>query len=234
MAIIVKGEKIASQILQKTTQKIKVLRKKGIIPCLGVILVGQNKISEIYINKKRTVCDQVGVKFILKKYSSKISTSKLIQKIREFQEKEKLSGLIVQLPLPKKIDSNKVLNTIKPELDVDYLTERNLGKLISRNYQIEPPTAGAILEILRYYKIGLKGKKVVLIGAGFLVGRPLSNLLLYKGATLMVCNKETKNLNEIIKQADILITGVGKRNLVRGSMLKKGIIIVDAGISFYR
>lgn len=233
MTIIVDGNKIAFQILKRVARQLKILKKKKIIPKLGVILVGKNKASEIYVRKKALACQQVGVDFILKKYPTKITTDKLIEEIKKIQ-KEKLSGLVVQLPLPKQINSHKVLQQINPEIDVDYLTEKNLGKLISGNYQMEPPSAGSILEILKYYKVKLAGKKIVLVGSGPLIGRPLFNLLLLKEATLIVCNKKTKNLAEMVKQADVLITGVGKRNLIRGWMLKRGVKIIDAGISFYK
>lgn len=234
MAIIVNGNKIASQILQKLAQQVKILKKKKITPSLGVILVGQDKPSQTYVRKKGEACQKIGVKFVLKKYPANISTDKLINQLKIIQRKEKLTGLIIQLPLPKHIKTNKVLEYLNPALDVDYLTETNLGKLISGNYELEPPTAGAILEILRYYKVNLIGKRVVLIGAGPLVGRPLANLLFLHRATVTVCNSATKNIREITRKADILISGVGKYNLIRGSMIKKGAKVIDAGVSFYQ
>lgn len=234
MAMIVDGSKIANKILIEITERAANLKKKKIFPKLGIILVGKDRASEVYVEKKAEACRRVGVDFILKKYSVEITTDQLIKEVENIQKKEKLSGLIIQLPLPKKINTQVVLNHIKPAIDVDYLTEKKLGTLISGYYQIEPPTPGAILEIFKHYHIKLDGQKIVLVGAGALIGRPLFNLLLFKKATVMVCNNKTKNLGQIIKQADILITGVGKRNLVKGSMLKNGVKIIDGGISFFK
>lgn len=234
MATIVNGSKIANQILNKLASQVKILKKKKISPYLGVILVGDDKPSHTYVRKKGEACQRIGIKFILKKYPAKISTEKLANQLKMVQKKEKLTGLIIQMPLPKQIDTNKVLKYLDPKIDVDCLTEENLGKLISGGYRFEPPTPGAILEVLRYHRVELVGKRVVLIGAGSLIGRPLANLLMLKRATVTVCNSATKNLKEITKQVDILITGVGKYNLVRGTMVKKGAKVVDAGVSFYQ
>lgn len=234
MATIVNGSKIANQILDKLASQVKILKKKKISPYLGVILVGDDKPSHTYVRKKGEACQKIGVNFILKKYPAKITTEKLINQLKSIQKKEKLTGLIIQMPLPKQIDTNKVLKYLDPKIDVDCLTEENLGKLISGSYQLEPPTPGAILEVLKYHRVDLVGKRVVLIGAGSLIGRPLANLLMLQRATVTVCNSATNNLKEITKQADILITGVGKYNLVRGTMVKKGAKVVDAGVSFYQ
>lgn len=234
MAIVVNGNKIASQILRRLAQQVIILKKKKINPKLGVILVGQDRPSQTYVKKKEEACQQVGIDFILRKYSTRISTKKLINELKKIQKENKLTGLIVQLPLPKHINTNDVLQYIDPRIDVDCLNETNLGRLISGSYQIEPPTPGAILEILRFYKINFISKKIVLVGAGSLIGRPLANLLFLQQATVTVCNKTTKNIKKITREADILISGVGKYNLIRGSMVKKGVKVIDAGVSFYR
>lgn len=234
MAIIVNGNKIATQILRRLAQQVKILKKKKIFPKLGIFLVGQDKPSLVYVKKKEEGCRSVGIDFILKKYPTNISKKKLINEIKKIQKKEKLSGLIVQLPLPKYLNGGEILAQIDSQIDVDYLTETNLGKLISGRYQEEPPTPGAILEILRYYRVKLVGKKVVLVGAGSLIGRPLANLLFFQQATVIVCNRSTKNLKELTKKADVLITGVGQYNLIRGSMVKKRVKVIDAGVCFHQ
>lgn len=233
MAIVVNGNKIASQILERLAQQVKILKKKKIRPCLGVILVGQDGPSLTYVKKKGEACQRIGVGFVLRKYPVSISTDKLIDQLKKIQKKEKLTGLIIQLPLPKHIKTNKVLEYLNPKIDIDCLTEKNLGKLVSGNYELEPPTPGAILEILRYHQVNLVGKRVVLIGAGSLIGRPLANLLFLLRATVTVCNSATKNIKEITKKADIIISGVGKYNLIQGSMVKKGVKVIDGGVSFY-
>ena len=232
MNTIVNGKKVSSNILKKLKIKVGQLKEHNIIPKLAVVLVGDNKPSQTYVRKKKEASDGIGVKFYLHHYPDNISTASLIQEIKKIQSKRNLSGLIVQLPLPKNIETEKVLNQIDPEIDVDYLTFTNLGKLITGENELIPPTPGAVLEILKYYKIKLDNKYVVLIGRGKLIGRPLANLFLHKPVTLSVCNSTTKNLVEFTKKADIIVTGVGKYNLVTGEMIKKGACVIDTGVCF--
>ncbi|MFA7663057.1 MAG: bifunctional 5,10-methylenetetrahydrofolate dehydrogenase/5,10-methenyltetrahydrofolate cyclohydrolase [Patescibacteria group bacterium] len=232
MTQIVDGNKIAEQILNRVTKKVAQLKLKKNTPKLGVILVGNDQASLTYVEKKSQACQRVGIDFVLEKFSANISTLDLVAKIKNFQKKNKLSGLIIQLPLPKKINKAEVLNAIKPEIDVDCLTEANLGKLVSGTFDFVPPTPDAILEILKVYKIDLAGKNVVLVGAGELIGRPLANILIHQKATVMVTRQSTQELTKILKLADIVITGVGKPNLITGKMLKGGCVVIDAGISF--
>ena len=169
---------------------------------------------------------------MLKKYEESITEEELIKAIEDTQRNENLTGLIVQLPLPKHIDASRVIKHIKPEIDVDCLTSANLGKLITGDYCIEPPTPGAILEILKNHDIELKGKNVVLMGTGTLIGRPLANLLFHAQASVSTCNSSTKNPEELTRKADIIISGVGKHNLITGDMIKKGAVVIDAGVCF--
>lgn len=228
MMRIVNGNQIAGQILKKLSLRIKAQKLK---PHLAVVLVGTNPASLTYVRKKLESAMSIGVKCSLFKFSTHISTANLISQIRRIQ-KQKLSGIIVQLPLPKTIDKRKVLNQLNPELDVDYLSWEALGKLVIGENPLVPPTPGAILEVLKYYKVPLAGKHIVLVGQGDLIGKPLANLLLQMPVTLTVCSLGTKNLSFFTKQADILITGVGQANLIRGNMVKRGVVVIDAGVSF--
>lgn len=227
MATIVNGHRIASQIYSR------IKRQRGVKAKLGVVLVGNHKPSQTYVRKKGEAAERCGVGFVLVHLPSRISTQQLITEVKRLQQpKFGLTGLIVQLPLPKQINTGKVLESISPSIDVDCLTQTSLGKLITGSYWIEPPTPGAILEILRYHKIPLVGAKVVLIGAGSLVGRPLANMLFHEQATVSVLNRSTKNLAHYTKTADIIITGVGKSNILTGAMIKPGAVVIDAGVSF--
>jgi len=233
MATIVNGPKIATSIYKRLEKKVSNLKKLKITPKLGVILVGSDKPSQTYVRRKGQSAQKIGLDFILKVYPASISAVKLISEIEKLQKsKNKLTGLIVQLPLPKKINTGKVLESVDPKLDVDCLTQKNLGKLLTGSYNIEPPTPGAILEILKYHKVNLVGAKVCMVGAGQLIGRPLTNLLMHKQATVTVCNQYTKNLEKYTLEADVVITGVGKHNLLKGSMIKKGAVVIDAGVCF--
>ena len=233
MAKIVSGKEIAQAIYKRLEKKVAILKQKHITPKLGVVLVGGDLPSQTYVRRKGQAAANLKIDFLLKKFPASISTASLIKEINKLQQKKyKLTGLIVQLPLPKKINTGKILEAVNAKIDVDCLTQVNLGKLITGTYRVKPPTPDAILEILKYHQINLKGANVVIVGAGHLIGRPLTNLLFHEFATITVCNIFTKNLSAITKQADIIITGVGKYNLLTGKMIKKGAVVIDAGVSF--
>jgi len=225
---IVNGREIADKILHRLKEQLERTRIK---PRLAVVLVGVNPASETYVRRKQAAAIAIGMKFSLYKFPESIGTKELLGEIDQIQ-KEDLSGIIVQLPLPKGIDKKAILNRLNPELDVDYLSWESLGKLVIGENNLIPPTPGAILEILNYYKVPLKGKHVVLVGQGDLIGKPLANLLLQLPVTMTVCSKQTKDLGFYTKQADILVSGVGKYDLIRGNMVKKGAVVIDAGVSF--
>jgi methylenetetrahydrofolate dehydrogenase (NADP+)/methenyltetrahydrofolate cyclohydrolase len=225
---IINGKKIAENILKKL--KTEVSRAKS-VPVLAVVLVGDDKPSATYIRNKEAAAKAVGIKFLLYKFPASISEEQLIGKIRGIQN-QALDGIIIQLPLPRKFDKKKVLNELKPQIDVDCLSWVSLGKLVIADNHLVPPSPGAVLEILKFHKINLTGKHVVLVGQGDLIGKPLTNILIHMPVTLTTCNKETRNLGKITREADILITGVGKKNLITGDMVKKGAVVIDAGVSF--
>lgn len=233
MAIVVDGHAIANSIYKRLQKEVPLLQKQGSAPKLGVILVGNDKPSQTYVRKKGQAAEKIGVGFLLKTYPAKITTQQLISEIKKLQQpRHKLTGLIVQLPLPAHIKTGKVLEALHPAIDVDCLTQTNLGKLLTGSYWIEPPTPGAIISILKHHKVSLKGKKVAIIGAGPLVGKPLANMLIWEHATVSVLNRLTPSLIEYTKTADIIITGVGKPNLLTASMIRKDAVVIDAGVSF--
>jgi len=226
--IIVDGKKIASGILDRLAAEVRGMKRK---PVLAVVLVGDDKPSIAYVRNKQQAAQKVGIKFLLYKFSASISEEELIRKIRGIQL-QTLDGIIVQLPLPPKFDKKKVLNQLNPDIDVDCLSWVSLGKLVIHDNNLVPPSPAAVLEIFKYYKIQLKGKHLVLVGQGDLIGKPLTNILIHMPVTLTTCNKETRNLSSITKQADILITGVGKYNLIKAPMVKTSAVVIDAGVSF--
>ena len=228
MPIIVDGKIIADKILARLKRTVSKMPAK---PYLAVVLVGQDAASMTYVRKKQAAARGIGVRFALYEYPQSISTFSLVRNLKQIQSRP-LSGIIVQLPLPPGIDKQAVLNALKPSLDVDYLSWESLGKLVIGENRLVPPTPGAILEILKQYKISLQGQHVVLVGAGNLIGKPLANILIQLPLTLTVCSKESKNLTQLTRQADILITGAGQAQLIRGSMVKKGAVVIDAGVSF--
>ncbi|MBI5222726.1 MAG: bifunctional 5,10-methylenetetrahydrofolate dehydrogenase/5,10-methenyltetrahydrofolate cyclohydrolase, partial [Candidatus Magasanikbacteria bacterium] len=182
--------------------------------------------------KKQEAAEKIGIDFDLHKYPTDISKEQLVEEIKKIQQDEKLCGLIVQLPLPQSLYTPEVLNAVNPDIDVDCLTNDNLGRLIKKTGFLLPPTPYAVKTIIKELGINVEGKNVCVIGAGPLVGKPLTIILLNKQATVTVCNSQTKDLKKKCREAEIIVTAVGKGNLLRGYMVKRGAIVIDAGISF--
>lgn len=230
--MIIDGTKIAKKILQKTKRKATALKKKGITPHLGIIFVGSDPRSAVYIRGKEKAALDAGIKFNLFSYPQNITEEKLIANIKSIQKKNKLTGLIVQLPLPEHLYTPHILNAIDPEIDIDCLTHENMGRLIMKWGELYPPTAAAVMEVIESLNIDLPGKQVVILGAGALVGKPLAIMLMNARATVTICNSATKNTKKVCQSADIVVSGVGKKDLVRGNMIKKGAVVIDTGICF--
>jgi len=229
---LIDGKKLAQHIIDNISQDVVVLKKKGIVPKLAVVLVGDDAPSEMYVKKKEQLAAKVGIDFCLYKFKKNITQKVLIKNLENIQSDKKLSGLIVQLPVPEHLYTSDVLNAIKPELDVDCLSDVSIGKIVMKTHHMLPPTPAAIMYVLKNLNFKLVGKRVAIIGAGSLVGKPLSIIMMNKRATVTVCNSATKNIKEICLHSDVIISGVGKQNIVRGDMVKKGAIVIDAGICF--
>jgi methylenetetrahydrofolate dehydrogenase (NADP+)/methenyltetrahydrofolate cyclohydrolase len=232
MRKLIDGKKIAEKILAETAKKVLALKKKNITPKLGVILIGNDKASLMYDTMKGKAAQKIGIDFDLHRFSTTITLAALVDKIRKIQEDTNLSGLIIQLPVPERLYKPELLNAVNPKIDVDCLTDVNLGKLVMNTQTIQPPTAGAVLKILEELNVDLVGKNVCIVGMGILVGKPLANLLINARASVTTCNSKTKNLKQKCLAADSIVSGVGKKNLIRGNMVKKGAIVIDSGISF--
>lgn len=230
--MLINGKKIAQNLDKKTAGLVKKLKKQGISPKIAVILVGDSKPSQVYVTQKEKLAKKLGFDFELIKLGSKTTTVELKNKIYSLQKQKNLCGLIVQLPLLKKINTFEILNCLDYEIDIDCLGAHGLGRLYQDKRELEPPTAGAVMEILRSLKVKFPGKEVVVIGAGILVGKPLTTILMQERATVTVCNSATRDLKKKCLGADIIVTGAGVINLVKADMVKKGAIVIDAGFSF--
>lgn len=228
----ISGRIIASAIKEEVTKKVATLKEQGILPKLAVVLVGDDKPSETYVRKKGTAAQEVGMDFELHKFDGDITEEQLLANLAEIQADDDLSGIIVQLPLPKHIDTNTILNAIKPELDVDCLTDINLGRIVMQTNTLIPPTPAAVLSILEHMNIDITGKNITIVGTGQLVGRPLSIVLVNTKASVTTCNETTTNIKEKCLQADVIVSGVGKPDIIRGDMVKKGTIVIDTGVSY--
>jgi len=227
-AKILNGKELSEKILAKLKKEVK---KSKLKLRLAVVQIGENPVSQIFINQKKKACEKTGINFKLFKFPAKISVLELKKEIEKIVKNPENSGIIIQLPLPKKFLPEDFLNLIPEEKDVDVLSEKSLGKFYQGTLKILPPTVQGILYLLKNYKIELRGKNVVIVGAGRLVGFPLAAQLLKEKATLSVLNEWTRDASSFTKKADVLISGVGKPNLIKGNVVKKGAVVIDAGTS---
>lgn len=225
---ILDGKKLSEEILAYLKKEIK---KANLKLRLAVVQVGKNPVSNVYIESKKKAAEKLGMNFKLYQFDEKIRPDDLKKEIERIVGDPENSGVIIQLPLPKKFLTDEFLNLIPAEKDVDVLSEKSLGKFYQGKLKILPPIVAGILELLRSYKIKLKGKNIVLLGAGRLVGLPLAVQLMREKATVSVLNEFTKDTASFTKKAALLISGVGKPNLVKGNMVKRGVVVVDAGTS---
>ncbi len=227
MAEILDGKKLRDKILLNLKGRIDKYDKK---PSLAVILVGDNPASKIYVNNKKKTAEQLGIISQVINFPENVSEAELLNKVEELNNDNCINAILVQLPLPKHISKERVINAIKPEKDVDGFTPYNFGRLFSGVEPIVYPcTPKGVLLLLDEYGIKIEGKHVVVVGRSNIVGRPLSQMLLNRNATVTICHSYTKNLAQITKTADIVVSAVGKK-IIEGEMLKSGCVIVDVGI----
>lgn len=227
MTTILDGKKLRDKIIENLKAKVDTFDEK---PTLVVILVGENPASKIYVNNKKKMAEKIGIHSEVINYPANITEAELLNKIEELNNNKKVTAILVQLPLPKHISKDNVMNKIIPSKDVDGFTPYNFGKLFSgETPTVYPCTPKGILLLLDEYNIEIEGKHVVIVGRSNIVGKPLSQMMLNKNATVTICHSHTKNLSQITKTADILVSAVGK-NIIEGEMLKTDCVIVDVGI----
>lgn len=231
--MIINGVEVSTKLKTELTQKVELLKKKGIDPCLATILVGDDQPSAIYIRNKHKACSELGIKTKDNTMPSSIEEEKLIELINSLNNDPSVHGILLQLPLPSHIDQFEVINKIKPTKDVDGLTYQNAGLLLNKKSSLIPCTPLGVMELFNYYKIELKGKDIIIINRSILVGKPLFLLLLEKDATVTICHSKTRDLEEKLRRADIIITAVGNRKLftLKREHVKENVVIIDIGIS---
>ncbi len=231
-AQIISGTALAKSIKNDLHQKIQTLIDQGYrSPGLAVILVGENPASQIYVGNKRKSCLEVGIQSKSYNLSDTISEQELLSLIDELNQDDTVDGILVQLPLPKHISSIKVIERISPSKDVDGFHPYNVGRLCQRIPTLRACTPYGIMKLLETTGVDLHGQHAVIVGASNIVGRPMAMELLLAGATVTVTHRFTKNLQELVAQADILIVAVGKPHLVPGEWVKPGAIVIDVGIN---
>lgn len=227
MAIILDGKKLRDKLLADLKIRIERLERK---PTLAVVLVGDDPASQIYVNNKKKAAENVGIKSIIINMPSTTGETELVHKIQALNNDNNVTAILVQLPLPKHINKNNIINSISPQKDADGFTTANFGLLFSgQKPYVYPCTPKGILLLLDEYNINLEGKHVVIIGRSNIVGRPLSQMMLDRNATVTICHSRTQNLANITKTADVLISAVGEK-IIEENMLKSDCIVVDVGI----
>ena len=229
-ALILDGKALAERIKGEITNKVLKMDKK---PALGTILVGSDPGSIAYVDGKHRDCAQVGIKSIKVNLPESSTTAEVIKAVTELNQNPECTGFIVQLPLPKMVNTEEVLLAIDPNKDADGLNPINLGKFVLGKNTIIPCTPKAILALLTEYKIKLSGTRVLIIGRGTTVGRPLSILLSQKpnNATVTLAHSATSNLPELMKQADIVVAAIGSAHFIKSGMIKDGATVIDVGIT---
>jgi methylenetetrahydrofolate dehydrogenase (NADP+) / methenyltetrahydrofolate cyclohydrolase len=231
-AQIIDGKAIAKSIREELAQKVTNLQDKGKrSPCLAVILVGENPASQVYVNSKRKACQEIG--YISKAYDLPDTTSEeyLLKLIDGLNKDPTVDGILVQLPLPKHIDSTKVLEKIQHDKDVDGFHPYNVGRLAQRIPALRPCTPKGVITLIESTKKDILGANAVIVGASNIVGRPMTLEFLLAGCTTITTHRFTKNLKSFVEQADILVVAVGKPNFILGDWIKPGAIVIDVGIN---
>jgi len=229
--ILLDGKKLAAEQKTKLQKKIAVLKKRGITPGLAIVMVGDYPASVVYVKNKQKLCSDLGLNFYLAEFKASAPSDQIKKKIQALNKNKNVHGIIVQLPLPAKLDPLELITAIDPKKDVDGLHPMNLGLLPFGEELFVPATPQGVMALLEKYKIPVVGRQVVVVGFGCTAGMPLSLMLARAKATVTIAQDKTKNLAEILKNADIVISAVGHPGLIKGSMIKAGTVVIDVGIT---
>ncbi len=231
MAQLLKGKEVSARIKSELKTEVEKLKEKGICPGLAVIIVGDDPASQVYVRNKERACEECGIYSEKYELSAKTSQEELLSLIEMLNKKNSISGILVQLPVPKHIDEETIINAIAPQKDVDAFHPVNVGKIMVGNYDFVPCTPAGVMELIKESGIDVSGKECVIVGRSNIVGKPQAMLLLHQNGTVTICHSKTKNLEEKTKQADILVAAVGIPNFIKGNMIKEGAVVIDVGIN---
>jgi methylenetetrahydrofolate dehydrogenase (NADP+)/methenyltetrahydrofolate cyclohydrolase len=232
MAKIIDGKAISIEIRQELKHKVIAFEELfGFKPGLAVIIVGTDPASKVYVNNKRKACEEIGYNSFVYELPENTSESELLELIDQLNAREDIHGILAQLPLPKHINEDKVINTISPEKDVDSFHPQNVGKLMLGEPSFMPCTPAGVMELLKRSNIDITGKECVIVGRSNIVGKPMAMLLLQANGTVTVCHSKTKDLKEVCRRADILVVAIGKPKFITADMVKEGVVVIDVGIN---
>ncbi len=231
MAEIINGKEVAKKIRKELKEEVIKLKEKGINPKLAVIMVGDDPGSQVYVRNKSKACEKAGIEFEEYLFDANTSEETLLETIHKLNEDSSVHGILLQSPVPKHININKAFRTISPEKDVDGFNPINVGNLSIGEDAFISCTPYGIIKLLEEYNIETEGKSAVILGRSNIVGKPMIQCMLNKNATVTVCHSRTKNIDEVIKRADIVIAAIGKPKFIKENMIKDGAVIIDVGIN---
>lgn len=228
---LLEGKKLAEKMQSEMKVRVNSLLEKGKIPGLTVLLVGEDKASQVYVRNKERQATKVGIKSEIIRLPETISEAALIEQVEQLNEDASVHGILVQLPLPKHINEQEVLRKIDYSKDVDGFHPMNMGNFLLGNASALPCTPYGIMELLKAYDISLEGKNALVIGRSNIVGKPMALMLMEKNATITIAHSKTKNLKELAQQADVLVAAIGRGHMITGEFIKPGAVVIDVGMN---
>ena len=231
MAILLKGKEVSTRIKDELKNEVAALKDTGIYPGLAVILVGEDPASQVYVRNKKLACEYVGINSFEYLLPENTTQEELIELIEKLNKDDTVSGILCQLPVPKHIDEEAVINAISPNKDVDAFHPVNVGKIMTGNFDFVPCTPAGVMELIDESGIDVKGKECVVVGRSNIVGKPMAMLLLHRHGTVTICHSRTADLAEKTRNADILVAAVGIPEFIKGDMIKPGAVVIDVGIN---
>ena len=231
MATILNGKQVAAEIRAELKVRAEALRKDGVVPCLAVLLAGDDPASKIYVRNKKRACEEIGIESRELLFPESVTEEELIAQIRALNEDPAVDAMLVQLPLPRHINEARVLAEIAPEKDADGFHVVNAGRLFTGQTSVLPCTPAGCMELLRRANVEFSGKHAVVVGRSNIVGKPMAMLLLNEHCTVTICHSRTRDLARFTRDADILVAAVGRPGIITGEMIKPGAAVIDVGIN---
>lgn len=229
---MIDGKEISSQIKAELAQEVARLQKENdVTPGLAVVLVGEDPASKVYVGQKEKACAELGIFSQKHVLPADVREEELLDLVRSLNDDPDIDGILVQLPLPKHIDENRVIETIVPEKDVDGFHPVNVGKMVIGLPAFRPCTPAGIMELIKRTGVDLAGKEAVVVGRSNIVGKPISMMLLAESATVTIAHSKTKDLGEVTRRADVLVVATGRPNMVTADMVKEGVVVIDVGVN---
>jgi methylenetetrahydrofolate dehydrogenase (NADP+)/methenyltetrahydrofolate cyclohydrolase len=231
MSKLISGKEVSLKVKNQVAEETAELKKQGITPGLAVIIVGNDPASRVYVNSKKKACAEVGFNSYEYALPEETTQEELLELVQKLNNDNNVNGILCQLPLPKHIEENAIINAIKAEKDVDAFHPFNVGKIMIGEYAFLPCTPAGVMELIDSTGVEISGKSCVVIGRSNIVGKPMAMLLLHRSGTVTICHSKTQNLQDICRNADILVAAVGRANFVTEDMVKDGAVVIDVGMN---